>query len=130
MSPRTPGINLKRMLITIAACQAGFMLCYQFVQLGLNPILASCSCGLVASYIPKSKFYCENDVRASIYCASFAAIGTHLSCNTAFEFLLIPFVLGLLFHWGRNLFIGYGGKLGTLAFISTTIYMAIMGTLL
>lgn len=113
----------KDLPFAILFCYIGYLTCYFFYKIGLHPIMASSLTGVLVSLIPDAYFYKSSDAKACVYTASFAAIGSHLNYNSLSEFLLIPFYLGTFFFFLRSSFVGFGGKLGTMAFLSTTLYL-------
>ncbi len=69
----------------------------------------------------KNKYLRNTNSDSLIYCASFAGIGI-LEVAPNFIFILVIAVfITLLFNQLKTHAIGYGGKLGTIAFVSSLI---------
>lgn len=115
--------KFKQIIFSVVFCQLGFLVTYGFYSFGLHPIMASSATGILASFMPKANLYNVEDAKGCVYCASFAAIGTHLNYNSPFEFIVLPLFVGILFNLLRPYFVGFGGKLGSLAFVATTFYL-------
>lgn len=82
---------------------------YLSVGLGLGPVVAAGLVGIVASvFLPK------RDV--PIYCGAFVG----MSCRTAFRcypcLVIAGVIAGIVFVASKDVFNGFGGKLGTIAF--------------
>lgn len=94
------------------AAGAGVILTYVLSrELGFGPVLASSFIGL-AGFILLKKY------SLAIYCGSFAGMVSSYMF-AFFEVLVIVAICGLLFALLKHVFKGMGGKLGTIAFIST-----------
>lgn len=110
---------LKDKLICFLCCYIGFFACLYLIQININPVVASATTGLLASIIPNLK------AQSYLYAASFLAIGAFSICKDTSAFILLPFVLFIVFLLTRRVFDGFGGKLGTVAFLATGIFLII-----
>ncbi len=113
---------LKMLIMSIL----GFYLCLLFIYLGVHPIISSALVGLLCS-LPLKLF--DKSSSAIMYCSSFAAIGA-LEIHQGLVFLLIiPLLVWLLYRSLELRFIGFGGKLGTVAFIGTGVFYLLVNFL-
>jgi hypothetical protein len=99
----------------LLANTAGALLTFWASQdLGIGPVLASAAVGLLGGLLlPK--------VSAEIYTGSFVGmcsigVAPHFS-----RLLLAGMIAGLIFYTSRHVLIGFGGKLGTIAFTSVIL---------
>lgn len=86
-------------------------------ELSINAVIASSAVGFIGYLVIKNH-------SVAIYCGSFAGMVSSFVFGYD-EVILIAFVCGLLYILLKPLFVGVGGKLGTIAFIST-VGMAIL----
>lgn len=102
----------------------GSLLCYFLnITLGLGAILAMGIVGTLAAFAPhlnKKSNYLKQ-LPASIYCGAFVGMSS-VETSPSIGFVLAAGILaGLFFMMSKNLFIGAGGKLGTMAFAGVII---------
>jgi hypothetical protein len=83
-------------------------------ELGIYPVIASSAVGIVGYLIIKK-------YAIAIYCGSFAGMISSELLLT-YEVLLIALICGLVVLLLKPVFRGVGGKLGTMAFISTFLF--------
>ncbi|SDI12165.1 hypothetical protein [Winogradskyella thalassocola] len=110
----------------------GAVLCYLLnIHGGLGSILAMGIVGTLASFIPslnKKSNYLQQ-LPASIYCGAFVGMSS-VATTPSIGFVLAAGTLaGLFFMISKNLFLGVGGKLGTMAFagvITATLIYSLM----
>ncbi|MCK0159148.1 hypothetical protein [Allomuricauda sp. F6463D] len=111
--------------ITIAIwVPIGAVLCYLInIQGGLGGILSMGIVGTSASFVPyinKKSNYLKQ-LPASIYCGAFVGMSS-VETTPSIDFVIAAGLLaGLFFMTSKNLFLGIGGKLGTMAFAGVTI---------
>lgn len=82
--------------------------------LGLNAILASGMIGLFG-YIFIKKY------EIAIFCGSFIAMASSTLLDSIYVIIIASIIGGFILVISTDLFKGYGGKLGTIAFISCVI---------
>lgn len=99
-----------------------FYSCLFLIQFGINAVLASAMTGLLGSFLDSKRSH----ISSIIYCASFAAIGAVSISNNNFFLLLIPLFVSSLFYALKDKFIGWGGKLGAIAFAATGFFFIIV----
>lgn len=92
----------------------GVIVTYSMVHfLGLSAVLASGITGLLG-YVFLKKY------EVAIYCGSFAGM-VSVALFNYYEVAVLALVCGFIFILTKPLFAGYGGKLGTVAFMSSLI---------
>lgn len=90
----------------------GTILTYEISSFGVSIVVSSALIGLIG--------YCIfNKYSVAIYTGSFAGMSSHLLFNRL-EILLIAILTALVYQIVKTAFNGYGGRLGTIAFISTS----------
>lgn len=101
----------------VLSAYLGFYLCLSLNKFATHDIiLASALTGLLGSFFPIKEEY-----KAIIYTASFAAMNSRFQLDLHVYNLLIPVILVLLFEMSKNWFMGFGGKLGSIAFFANGI---------
>ncbi|UZR94300.1 hypothetical protein [Chondrinema litorale] len=86
-------------------------------KLHLETVIAVGIIGFISSYAPNlSKTYLAKQFPAAMYCGSFVGMtGPHIAQD--FNFIIAAsFVAGIILVISKNIFHGYGGKLGSVAF--------------
>lgn len=112
----------RRLIIKFLAFSLGSSLCfYAHASLNVSPVLASACIGLWATFIPLPDSFDPKNVHSAIYCGSFAGMCSADFLSSFTEIVLLSAIGGILFLSVRNLFHGFGGKLGTVAFISVAL---------
>ncbi len=94
----------------------------------LGPIIAASLVGFVASYIPlfNKKSEILEEFPAAVYCGSFVGM-TSLQVAPDIKFILFAgFIAGTILMLSKNIFNGFGGKLGTVAFGGVAITSVII----
>jgi len=100
------------------AAASGVVLTYSIAHyLGLNIVLASSMIGLMG-YLLVRKY------EVAIYCGSFAGM-VSVALFDYGEVLILAFICAFIYMLTKPLFTGYGGKLGTVAFMSSLILHSI-----
>jgi len=77
---------------------------------------------LIGTFIPFSRVY-KSHPYAAIYAGSFAGMCSSSLINNYWELGLISFFGASLYVMTMNLFAGFGGRLGSVAFASVALYM-------
>jgi len=99
--------------------------------LKLGPVIAAGFIGTLASFVPSfnKKSNLLKEVPPAVYCGAFVGMS---SANVApnLKFILFAgFIAGSILILSKNIFNGFGGKLGTIAFTSIAISSIILYTL-
>jgi hypothetical protein len=90
----------------------GTIITYELTNIfSLSIVVSSALVGLVGYLI-------SNKYSIAIYAGSFAGMSSYLIFNR-FEILFVAIVAAIVFQIVKNVFNGFGGRLGTIAFIAT-----------
>ena len=106
------------MLISIIGGILGAVITFLLQKCGLNIVIASCIVGLIGALF--SEYFRLPHLGLVIFAGSFVGMST-------FSLKAIPLVIfggalsGLLYKLSLNMFVGFGGRLGAIAFASTVI---------
>lgn len=92
----------------------GILTFYLSIDLGLGAVVASCLVAIVADMIVP-----EYGVPA--YCGAFVGMSSNALFFSLSEVALASAVAGLVYVLSRDVYGGFGGKLGTIAFIGASI---------
>jgi uncharacterized membrane protein YoaK (UPF0700 family) len=98
-------------------------------KIPMGPVLAAGITGTIASFIPdffrrKSNFIKE--IPAAIYCGAFLGM-TGPAVSESWMFIIPAAVIsGVFYIFSKNIFQGYGGKLGSVAFGGVVITSSIL----
>jgi hypothetical protein len=114
-------VDLSRKIFEfIAVFGGGVVTFYLSTNLGLGAVIASSVAGILAAMIvPK--------YGAAAYCGSFVGMSSFSLLSTYSSVALASAVAGIVYVLSRDVFGGFGGKLGTIAFIGATIAAVILG---
>lgn len=97
----------------------GAVLCYELtIHSDLGSVLSAGITGSLASFIPsinKQSNYLKK-LPPAIYCGAFVGMSSVAVMPSVSFVVIAGSVSGILFLLSKNLFVGIGGKLGTLAF--------------
>ncbi|MEP5253607.1 MAG: hypothetical protein ABJQ39_00980 [Winogradskyella arenosi] len=97
----------------------GAVLCYLLnIVAGFGSILAVGIVGTIASFLPhlNQKSHYLKQLPASIYCGAFVGMSSVETTPNIWFVLAAGTLAGFFFMISKNLFLGVGGKLGTMAF--------------
>ncbi|MFD1185942.1 hypothetical protein [Pontibacter rugosus] len=111
--------RLKQDYFAVAFVVLGAMLTFYLnVYLSLGPVIAAGATGTMASFVPllNRKANLFKEVPAAAYCGAFVGMSSPTVAGNFLFILLASFVAGLLLVFSKNIFRGFGGKLGTIAF--------------
>ena len=107
----------------------GAVVCYLLsAVLKLGPVIGAGITGTIGSYLPsfnKKSTYLKR-IPVAIYCGAFVGMSGPGIASSIWFVLAAGLLTGVLLLWSKNLFLGVGGKLGTLAFISVSIVSLIL----
>jgi len=94
----------------------------------LGPIISASLVGFIASFAPKidKESLILKELPAAVYCGSFVGM-TSLQVAPDIKFILFAgFIAGTILMLSKNIFNGFGGKLGTIAFGGVAITSVII----
>jgi len=91
---------------------------YINVNAGFGPVIATGAVGTFASMLPwlNRNSALLKEAPAAAYCGSFVGMSSPNVAGNILFILFAGFVAGVLLVFSKNIFHGYGGKLGTIAF--------------
>ncbi|RBP28463.1 hypothetical protein DFR65_10780 [Oceanihabitans sediminis] len=107
----------------------GAIICHLlYVSTDLGAVLSASLVGVLASFFPnlyKESAYLKK-LPSPIYCGVFVGMSSVVIAPSIYFVMLAGMLSGLLFMLSKNIFLGIGGKLGTVAFggvvITSLIY--------
>lgn len=112
---------LTTLLIIIGGC-FGAIGAFQLQKAGFSPVVASCTVGLLGALIG---YWMKNeDLAMVIFAGSFVGM-TAISIATLPIILIAGLACGILYLLAEPIFVGYGGKLGAIAFVSVGIVLVL-----
>ncbi len=121
-------------LLFIVKYMAFFLGCFfcflLHAKLDVPIVIASSVVGLIGSFIPLPSFIKERyhtHPHAAIYAGSFAGMCSAELITSYWELGIISMIGALIYILTMNLFHGFGGKLGSVAFVSVTLFILVRG---
>ena len=105
--------DLKFFDLNIIFVITGTILTYEISNLGVNIVVSSALLGLFGHFFFKK-------YSVAVYTGSFAGMSSHMLFNRL-EIFLVAILTALAYQIVKNIFNGYGGRMGTIAFISTSL---------
>ena len=104
--------------ISVTSVSAGALSAYFVnIYLGLGPVVAASLVGLTAAAIAKN-------YAVEIYCGAFVGMVSPDVFHDFVHTVLAAVIAGTIFYLSKDVFKGYGGKLGSIAFSSWVIVSA------
>lgn len=104
-------------------CASCFILHTQFA---IPAVIASCLVGLIGTLIPMPKIYGQHPY-AAIYAGSFAGMCSEGLISSYWELACISIIGAVLYAITTKVFTGFGGKLGSIAFVSVALFILAKG---
>ncbi|MCC5895520.1 MAG: hypothetical protein JJU16_08690 [Alkalibacterium sp.] len=114
-------ITKKNALTMLALTVGTYVTFYLNHSIGLGGVLASSAVGLLAVWTFKP-------YAAAIYCGSFIGMACSLIFSNPLSLLVASLISGILYVLSLHLFVGFGGKLGFMAFCGTFLTSLIFRT--
>ncbi len=100
---------------------------YLNVEVGLGPVFSVGIVGFLGTFVhklvPRSKHLLH--IEAPIYCGTFIGMSTITVSEIYYIIVMASIFSSLLFMSTQSLYVGVGGKLGTLAFIGVVLSMLV-----
>lgn len=97
--------------------------------LALPIVVSAALTGLIGSFIPFPARY-QNHPYASIYAGSFAGMCSTNLISNYWEIAIISAIGAVLYTLTLNVFAGFGGRLGSIAFASVALFVLAKGLLI
>ncbi len=114
-------------MVKFLAFSAGCFACFLLHdQANVALVLSAAVTGLVGTFIPFPARF-GNHPYAAIYAGSFAGMCSSSLINSYWELSFISLIGACLYVLTMNLFAGFGGRLGSVAFASVALYMLAKG---
>lgn len=114
---------MRRFFLKYVAFMAGCFLCRYFqLDWAISPVIASASIGLIGTFIKIPSLYDTHGLHSAIYAGSFAGMCSTTILSSYNETFILSLILTILYFFTRKMATGFGGKLGTLAFVSSLIF--------
>lgn len=121
---------MKIFFIKLTAFYCSCLLCYTLQSsLGFSAVLSSALIGFVGSFFWFSDKIEKSGIHAVIYAGSFAGMASPEYLSGPGHIFIISLVGTSLYFWSKPHLSGFGGKLGTIAFISTMLMIIILRNL-
>lgn len=115
-----------RFLYKLGAFFFGCLLCFILhSKFSWSPVLACASVGLIGSFLPVNA-----NMKAAIYSGSFAGMCSSELVSNYGEIFGISLIGAVIYLYTLKLFQGFGGKLGTVAFVSVALFYLVKGSLI
>lgn len=90
-------------------------------KLSLDSVIVAASVGFIAAFFTQ-----RSDIKNLIYVATFCSMGVSIHNNFQWvHSFFISLIVVRIYNLIEVLFIGHGGKLGSVAFVSSIIYFAV-----
>ncbi len=122
--------NPLQYLTVFIFCAAGCYSCFGLQKyLNIPSFYASALVGLIGSFLPHSRYYDSKRLIACIYCGSFASMCSLTFFTSPADIFILCFLTGCYFLLLGNYFRGFGGKLGTIGFLSSLSFIIFKGIL-
>ena len=112
--------------LVVAAAVAALCTFLVSVRLDHGPVVGSAVVGLVAGVVCPPLFAAGDAVAAVAFCASFAGMATPERIPGLGPMLLAGGVAGIVFVGATPYFVGFGGKLGTIAFTACLVTAGVL----
>ena len=108
-------------------CTLGCVSCFCLQKyLTFPSVLSSVLVGLVASFLPKSKFWEQTKSITCLYTGSFAAMCSLSFFTSPLHIIVLSLIVGVYFNMLDPHFKGFGGKLGSIAFFSSCSFIFLL----
>jgi hypothetical protein len=121
---------IKFLLLKFITFFFGFVACFAMhTTFALPLVISAALVGLVGSFIPFPEQY-KNHPYAAIYAGSFAGMCSASLITSYWEIAIISLIGASLYVLTMNMFTGFGGKLGGVAFASVAIFVLAKGIIL
>lgn len=96
-------------------------LCFGLHQIdSISPVMASSLVGLLGCLLASKKMY--KDIEIIAYCGSFSGMSSHVFFSDWWILIISSFLGSVMLILLEKWFIGWGGKLGAIAFISLVVF--------
>ncbi len=116
-------LTFKEQLVTILGSCIGALVTYFIsISLHISPVISAALVGCLAAYWPKTM----PEWSVAMYCGAFVGMSGNFVLGEPILILVSAFIAGITLILSRKVFVGVGGKLGTLAFMSVAITVSLV----
>ena len=114
---------MKLFTTKVIAFYVGCFACY-FLQkeLHFTAVTAAACIGLSGSFLHFPRFYERNGLHAALYSGAFAGMTSLTLLRNPMDVFILSLFCAILFITSRPFANGFGGRLGTIAFISSAFF--------
>jgi hypothetical protein len=110
--------------LKFAAFFGGCLACYLFqVRAGISPVMSAALTGFIGSFLHFPKLYEKKGLHAAIYSGSFAGMCSLELVKHPGHVLYLSLIGTSIYLLLKPKFNGFGGKLGTVSFIASIIFL-------
>ncbi len=110
---------MKQTIIAIISSVLGALLTYLLRKFGISTVLSACMIGATGSLV---SYYTKSPQLALIvFIGTFIGMGNYKDYGGIYLIILAGIFAGIMYQITEHLFVNFGGRLGTIAFISVVI---------
>jgi hypothetical protein len=103
---------------------SGCLSCYLLqVKLGFSPVFSSALTGFLGSFLHFPKVVESKGLHSAIYAGTFAGMCSHEVIEHPGHIFLLSIIGTVLYFFSKPHLNGFGGKLGTISFVSSAIFI-------
>jgi hypothetical protein len=114
---------MKLFCLKLVAFLGGAFCCFCLQKTFLvSGVLSAAITGLLGSYLHFPKLYEKKGLHGTIYSGSFAAMSTSAVVQEPSHLLLLCLICTVFYLVSKPHLNGFGGKLGTVAFLSSIVF--------
>jgi hypothetical protein len=118
-------IFFERWLLKFGTFLLGCWFCFYLQsEHQLAAVVAAALTGLLGTFIPENKRIESTHIHANIYMGAFVAMGSKVVSAGPWQILLVSFIGSSIYFFMTSYFKGFGGRLGSIAFISSLLGIA------
>lgn len=113
---------MKRITYKASILFASSLLCF-FLQYKLHftPVIAAACTGLLGTLVPKPKNFLQPHFEALVLAGAFISMGSFFALHSFLFLILASFLAAIFYVLLEFRFHGLGGRIGFIAFISSTL---------
>lgn len=114
-------------IVKLLAFFVGVFTCFTLHHSFSVPVVVSAALtGLLGSFLPHSSRF-QDHPHAAVYTGAFAGMCSGEVIQSNAELALVCIVGAFIYSLARNYFVGIGGKLGAIAFVSVVSVLLVKG---
>lgn len=114
---------MKLFVLKLLAFLAGSFACYSLQRHALvSPVLSAATTGFLGSFLHFPTYYEKKGLHGAIYAGSFAAMCSPELIEHSGHLVILSIISTGLYLLLKSHLNGFGGKLGTIAFVSSVLF--------